>query len=545
MDRSAKRARPAKQQLGQFLTPAPLARRVCESALQSCPERVLEPSFGDGAFLLPIIEHFIARQPGQTEGEKLERVLNEHVWGVELDPRLYERALAEIERRWGPVPSTHNLIHGDYFRYEPGFERFDVILGNPPFGGTFDAEIEDALDKRFGRYQGDKVKKETYSFFIAKALGELGTGGILCFICSDTFLTIKTMKGLRRLMVDTGRCMVERLDAFSEETGQPMVVLTVEEGTAAHEATVFGRTVTRAAMALTGNFSWTIEDNHHFFFDGPVIGDYMVATGGMTIGKNELFLREIVDGWIEEPYDFEFFEDPITLARERERARLGQLSGRMEEKYREAEASGLTRRNVRVVARSDPTRLRLPHPDYAPYNKSSGARIYCEPSHVVYWKDDGDAVVTFKKNGPWYLHGVGGAPYFGREGLSWQLVAPRINARYLPPGYVLDSGAPCAFLRPGFADDELYFVLGWLQTELATRLLKSTINHTRNIQGKDIERLPYPRWVAPERKSQIVRAMRGAVEALRTGRTVDRAGLEHMLEGSFGVDEQTRMERAA
>ena len=111
--------------------------------------------------------------------------------------------------------------------------------------------------------------------------------------------------------------------------------------------------------------------------------------------------------------------------------------------------------------------VQLPHPDYRLYNKASGARLYAEPSHAIFWRDDGDAVLTFKKNGPWYLHGVGGAPYFGREGLTWQLVAARIKARYLPPGYVLDSGAPCAFLRPDVSNDGLlYFILAWLQTEL-------------------------------------------------------------------------------
>jgi hypothetical protein len=165
----------------------------------------------------------------------------------------------------------------------------------------------------------------------------------------------------------------------------------------------------------------------------------------------------------------------------------------------ERERRGETRRAVRVHARGRPARIKLPHADYRPYNKAQQARIYSEPTHVVYWRDDGDAVLTFKRDGPWYRHGVGGRPGFGREGITWQLVAPRINARYLPPGFILDSGAPCAFLREGVPRRELFVVLGWLQTSLATRLLKEVINHTRNIQGKDIERLPYPHWVPADR----------------------------------------------
>ena len=511
------------------MTPPAVASRLVGSIPDSNVDTALEPSFGDGAFLLPLVERAVRAETSGTTNQKLGRVLTERVWGVEVDPALYEVALRKIRDRWSPLPREHNLTMGDYFRFEPAFQRFDLIVGNPPFGGTFDAEIEDALDRRFGWYKGDKLKKETYSFFIAKAIEELAHGGTLKFICSDTFLTIKTMKGLRRLLIDRGRCSVERLSDFSEETLQPMVVLSVQSDGPAGHAEVFGAAVSRAAMGRTQNFSWTISESLAEYFDGPTVGDFMVATGGMTIGKNEWFLREVAGGTIEEPFDLVFFDEPITVEGERRRARLHKL----EAKLQAAEASGETRRSVRAEPRRHPLRVELPHSDYRPYNKSSGERLFVPPSSYVYWRDDGDAVLTFKKSGPWYLHGVGGAPYFGREGLTWQLVASKIKARYLPSGYILDSGAPCAFLRPGVARDELYFLLGWLQTDLATGILKSVINHTRNIQGKDVERLPYPHWVASSDRSEIVRVVESAVAALIRGEPVDVQAATRWLEDRF------------
>ena len=288
--------------------------------------------------------------------------------------------------------------------------------------------------------RGAKLKKETYSFFIAKALDELSPGGTLAIICSDTFLTIKTMAGLRMLLMDRGQPTVERLDEFSEETSYDMVTLTLRSGEPAAEATICGQSVRRGAMEATGNYSWTVSEEYARLFAGPTIGDLMVATGGMTIGRNELFVREIVDGEVREPLAFGFAERPITLEEELGHARLGKLSVRQQNEIRAREAQGYTRRIVVTETRAHPVAVKLPHPDYAYYNKASGKRLYAPPAHAVYWKDDGDAVLTFKKSGPWYLRGVGGGPYFGREGLTWQLVAPRINARYLPPGYILDSG---------------------------------------------------------------------------------------------------------
>ncbi len=531
MVREAKRARSSRRQLGQFLTPEAVAKEVAASALAVAPHRILEPSFGAGGFLIPVISRLLHKREG-TRNYRLGQVLTENVWGVELDPQMYELCLAQIAERWGALPSEHNLHLGDYFRFEAPFGGFDLIIGNPPFGGTFDAEIEDQLDRRFGRYRGDKVRKETYSFFVAKAIEELSPGGRVRFICSDTFLTIKTMKGLRRKLMDCGPCQVDRLALFSCETRQPMVVLTATASGPTDSAHVYGQRVLRETMDTTANFSWAISNALAGYFDGSTLGDYVVATGGMTIGKNELFVRETEDaGQIRERYEFEFFDDPITLRGEQQRARLQRLSAKVEQRVREAEASGATRRNVRAVPLEQSREIVLPHPDYKFYNKACGQRLYAPPSHAVYWRNDGEAVLTFKKNGPWYLHGVGGRPFFFREGITWQLVAPRINARYLPPGYVLDSGAPCAFVREGVPASELWFVLGWLQTSLASRILKQVINHTRNIQGKDIERLPYPHWVAPAAKNEVAGITERYVRDMMVG---SRPNVEPEWDALFG-----------
>lgn len=532
MKRSAKRARPQHRQLGQFFTPGPLARTVAAAPLARNPDTVLEPSFGEGAFLIPLIEHYMQCESGSVSA-RLGHVLNERVWGVEVDPALYERALTTIRSRWGSLPSSHNLVLDDYFRFDAGMRRFGAIIGNPPFGGTFDRHLEDELDRRYGSYRGAKLKKETYSFFIAKALDELAPDGMLAFICSDTFLTIKTMAGLRMLLMDRGQPTVERLDEFSEETSYDMVTLTLRSGEPATDAMICGQSVRRGAMEATGNYSWTVSEEYARLFAGPTIGDLMVATGGMTIGRNELFVREIVDGEVQEPLAFGFAERPITLEEELKHARLGKLSVRQQNEIRAREEQGCTRRVVVTETQAHPVAVKLPHYDYAYYNKASGKRLYVPPAHAVYWKDDGDAVLTFKKSGPWYLRGVGGGPYFGREGLTWQLVAPRINARYLPPGYILDSGAPCAFLHDGIDADELWFVLGWLQTGLASAILKEVVNHTRNIQGKDVERLPYPWWVAESGRRKAIAITRDAVRHLQAGEPVDATAIAEELNALF------------
>ena len=531
-----KTRREKKRQLGQFLTPLACASQLLRDFVFDRSATVLEPCVGDGSFILPLIEKFLPLYDGPLQ-QRLDRVLTENIYGVEIDPVLHGRCLAQIEARWGYCPARHNLIRAYFFKHwftlglPPGqqttppqhdIRRFDYIVGNPPFGGTIDPSLQDQLDRLFGFRDGDKIKKETYAFFIVKCLDILKDGGQLRFICSDTFLTIPTMRGLRRLLMRQGAIDIATLRAFSDETNHAMVVLDFKRTGAADGLTLDGRPVSHSTVALTGNHSWRVTEELAPYFRGPTLGDYVVATSGMTTGRNELFVRPIVDGQISEPYTFEFFDDPISVANELRRARLGLLSPRKLAQVAQQESSGAARRNLRVVPRPAPQTIALPHPDYQPYNKAQKAIVYSRPTHMIYWKDGGDAVRTFKRNGNWYLHGVGGQPYFGREGLTWQLIAQRLNMRYLPPGYVLDSGAPCAFLRPEIDTTELYFILGWAIAPLCERLLKEVVNHTKNIQGKDFERLPYPFWVSGERKQAIIVQMRQLVAGAQAGRVVTR-----------------------
>ena len=173
---------------------------------------------------------------------------------------------------------------------------------------------------------------------------------------------------------------------------------------------------------------------------------------------------------------------------------------------------------MRVVRRNKPQTIRLPHPDYKPYNKSNAKIVFSPVDHMVYWRNEGEAVLAFKKSGNWYLRGVGGQPFFEREGLTWQLISSRLKTRYLPAGYILDSGSPCGFLRPGVPHEELLFILAWTLSPLCSQILKSVINHTMNIQSKDFERLPYPHWVIPEKKELAVRRIKDLIEQARQGR---------------------------
>ena len=61
-----------------------------------------------------------------------------------------------------------------------------------------------------------------------------------------------------------------------------------------------------------------------------------------------------------------------------------------------------------------------------------------------------------------------------------------------------------------------------MNTDLCSRLLKTVINHTKNIQSKDVERLPYPFWVPDAAKEQAIQLTRALIEMAMAGEQITR-----------------------
>jgi hypothetical protein len=104
----------------------------------------------------------------------------------------------ELLRHW----FTHGTLAAPFFNMDFFYPElcetggFDCIIGNPPYGGTkISDEVRTALDIE---------SKDPYGAFIARFLNSynqptpLKHGGVLAYIVSDTFMTIKSHLKLRK-----------------------------------------------------------------------------------------------------------------------------------------------------------------------------------------------------------------------------------------------------------------------------------------------------------------------------------------------------------
>jgi len=169
--------------------------------------RLLEPSFGDGDFLLPAIDRLLAawRTSGSTN-EPL-RSLGDAICAVELHRTTFARTHAlvvarlvteGIAARTASALADRWLHHADFLLADLR-EPFDLVVGNPPY--VRQELIPQVLLAEYrSRYSTIYDRADLYIPFIERSLLSLKPSGALGFICADRWMKNRYGGPLRALV---------------------------------------------------------------------------------------------------------------------------------------------------------------------------------------------------------------------------------------------------------------------------------------------------------------------------------------------------------
>ena len=172
-------------------------------------KRLLEPSFGGGDFLLPIIERLLsAWRAARPNGSALNELANA-IRAVELHHdtfRSTQTAVIALLKRQGVAASAATALAGCWlsqgdFLLAPLEGQFDFVVGNPPYVRQ---ELIPAplLAEYRSRYLTMYDRADIYIPFIERSLSVLSDGGRLGFICADRWMKNRYGGPLRSLVAE-------------------------------------------------------------------------------------------------------------------------------------------------------------------------------------------------------------------------------------------------------------------------------------------------------------------------------------------------------
>lgn len=168
--------------------------------------RILEPSFGDGDFIHPIVDRLLAAAQREPSGLTVKR-LKPAIRAVELHRATYLKHRASLAEKLQGVGLsaveaeelvTAWLIQGDFLLYDFDHD-FTHVVGNPPY--IRQEVIPDILMTEYRlRYETIFDRADIYIPFIEKSLSALVQGGRLSFICADRWMKNRYGRKLREMV---------------------------------------------------------------------------------------------------------------------------------------------------------------------------------------------------------------------------------------------------------------------------------------------------------------------------------------------------------
>jgi len=164
---------------GEFYTPRAVTQFMTDMINPQLDEIVYDPACGTGGFLTCTVEHLKKQVKNVRDRKKLQ----ENVRGTEYKPLPFQLALTNLILHDVEVP---NLDYGDSLGKEYNSirekDRVDVILANPPFGGT-------VANGNEGNFPMNFRTKESADLFLILFIHLLKQGGRAAIVLPDGSLT--------------------------------------------------------------------------------------------------------------------------------------------------------------------------------------------------------------------------------------------------------------------------------------------------------------------------------------------------------------------
>ncbi len=540
--------------LGAFYTPHGDVEYMVSRLGLRRDSKVLDPCMGSGHFLEALYEHLagLYREEGFSAADAYREVVGKQLFGGDIDtfatslaairlfladehvtrapPQLYvhdmllhsperpQRELfSEAERAVSVDPEVDEIARIDEV-------EFDAVVGNPPYGARKPAYKVPIYRRLYGTRKTDRRAgsigtgdHDSYAMFFANGIERLREGGRLCLITNDSFRSLTTYAELRRHILD--RCKIAE------------ILLT---DTRHFEGVSFQF----AGMAIT-----TLEkcsDPEARAANVMRLVDYVRDPRDFSDPPSEKvseLRQEEYEALPETPFFVgvprEVFEaaKTSTTVSAVAKGRVGLQTGD-DKKFTagiEHPFPGLTRvvqgRDLAAAVSSSEQVEGIPasDPHWVRFAKGEGFGDYWRPPRVaIDWSRE--SVAELERRAAW----AAGTPrkvyfrnrdFFFRPGLTYSVISSgRVSARILPAGCVWSDKGSAIFVEDE-ASNEL-FLLGYLNSALATYFMKKLINTTATAHAGYIEKLPYRR-PSPEIECAVVERVEQIVDALESDPAAD------------------------
>lgn len=181
---------------GAYYTPTRVVKKLVDNLRESGGIRgkILDPCCGTGNFYLQLPDE-----------------VNVHdIFGKDIDRISVQIARINLALRYQvtELKTLYQNIRVEDYLLDKDLERYDCILGNPPWGYEFTQEEAEQLKQMFPVISGKNV--ESYDVFLEQSIRRSSEMGRIAFVLPEAVLNVKSHQGIRQSVVEHTR--IEAID---------------------------------------------------------------------------------------------------------------------------------------------------------------------------------------------------------------------------------------------------------------------------------------------------------------------------------------------
>lgn len=434
-----------KKQLGAFYTPIHTVEFMVNKMTNFCDNsRLLEPSGGDGAFVSVVLKNNLLK-PSQIDIWDINSMVKENLTNLRLKNVVIKDTLLDT-----------NFINDSLF----GCRQFSHVIGNPPYLNKQSDYIK-KNKKKLGKIFKEIGANDTYAMFLYLGCKLLDNGGQLCFIISDTYLTLGIHKKLRKFLLNNFSineitlCPKKLFRDSGALVNTSIIHLTNKRPTDSHKI-IFNDCRNNESDDYDGKRCQTVQKNILTYPD--FVFDF--NGGAKLLGKiNDL--KKMVS-YLDGGLGMHTTDNNKFLA-------VVDYKG-----VQYAKNNGINRQvSVKEI---DGKKWKF-------YHKKGGNNKYYSPvEYAIKW--DKESVSNYKMPSNFNLDD-------NQQGFVVSGICSNLTARMSTVGALWESNKAMCFFPKNPKKFPSEFFIGILNSAVYNKMIK-LLNHTNSIQIRDIKKLPMP-----------------------------------------------------
>lgn len=246
-----------KREIGAFYTPLSVTKVLCDWAIRSPADVLLEPSFGGCNFLEASVSRI----------QELGFNTANNVYGCDIDPAAFEML---SDKNIKLQPDNFKLKNFLLIRpNEISGGRVDAVIGNPPYirYSKLDEEQQSAIHTWESEYQLRLNRRASlWTYFSYHALHFLKDGGRIAWVLPVSFMTAQYASGLRELFFKSFKklaffTLTERIFLLEGTEERALIVLGDEFGSYSEDAHITSNYVDNLPELYTEIKDWSNNSN--------------------------------------------------------------------------------------------------------------------------------------------------------------------------------------------------------------------------------------------------------------------------------------------